>query len=58
MEGHLVDAVFHRAKAGFWRVPGSVHLVRQLLHQRLQPVELGVTVCNNYGTMAFSSKLS
>jgi hypothetical protein len=58
MEGHLVDAVFHRAKASFRRVPGSVHLVRQLLHQRLQLVELGVTVCSNYRAMAVSSKLS
>jgi hypothetical protein len=54
MEGHLVDAVFHRAKAGFRHVLGSVHLVRQLL----QPVELGVAVCSNYGAMAVSSKLS
>jgi hypothetical protein len=53
-----VDAVFHRAKAGFRCVFGSVHLVRQLLHQRLQPVELGVVVCSNYGAMAVSSKLS
>jgi hypothetical protein len=58
MEGHLVDAVFHRAKAGFRCVPGSIHLVCQLLHQRLQPVELGVAVCTNYGAMAVSSKLS
>jgi hypothetical protein len=58
MEGHFVDAVFHRAKASFRCVPGSVHLVRQLLHQRLQPVELGVTVCSNYGAMAVSSKFS
>jgi hypothetical protein len=28
------------------RVPGGVHLVRQLLHQHLQPVKLSVTVCN------------
>jgi hypothetical protein len=50
--------VFHRAKASFRRVSGSVHLVRQLLHQRLQPVEIGVAVCNNYGAMVVSSKLS
>jgi hypothetical protein len=49
MEGHLVDAVFHRAKASFRCVSGSVHLVRQLLHQRLQPVEFVVVVCSNYG---------
>jgi hypothetical protein len=53
VEGHLVDTVFHRSKASF-----SVHLVRQLLHQRLQPVELGVAVCSNYEAMAVSSKLS
>jgi hypothetical protein len=58
VEGHLVDAVFHRAKASFRRVSGSVHLVRHLLYQRLQPVELGIVVCSNYGAMAFSSKLS
>jgi hypothetical protein len=33
MKGHLIDAVFHRAKAGFRRVSGSIHLVRQLLNQ-------------------------
>jgi hypothetical protein len=43
---------------GFQCVSGSVHLVRQLLHQRLQPVELGVAVCSNYEAMAVSSKLS
>jgi hypothetical protein len=58
MEGHLVDAVFHRAKASFWPISRSVHLVRQLLHQRLQPLELGVAVCSNYRAMAVSSKLS
>jgi hypothetical protein len=58
MEGHLVDAVFHRAKASFRRVPGSIHLVRQLLHQRFQPVELDVAVYSNYRAMAVSSKLS
>jgi hypothetical protein len=58
MEGHLVDTVFHHAKASLRCVSGSVHLVRQHLHQRLQPVELGVAVCSNYGAMAVSSKLS
>jgi hypothetical protein len=58
MEGHLVDAVFHCAKASFRRVSGSVHLVCQLLHKCLQPVDLGVAVCSNYGAMAVSSKLS
>jgi hypothetical protein len=56
MEGYLVDAVFHRGNAGCRRVPGSVHLVRQLLHQRLQPVELGITVCSNYRAMEVSSE--
>jgi hypothetical protein len=32
VKGHLVDTVFHRAKASFRCVSGSVHLVRQLLH--------------------------
>jgi hypothetical protein len=31
MQGHLVDAAYHRAKANFRRVFGSIHLVRQLL---------------------------
>jgi hypothetical protein len=35
MRGHLIDAVFHRAKASFRCVSGSIHLVRQLLNQRL-----------------------
>jgi hypothetical protein len=58
VEGYLVDMVFHRAKAGFRCVSGSVHLVHRLLHQRLQPVKLGVAVCNNYRAMVVSSKLS
>jgi hypothetical protein len=45
MEGHLVGAVFHRAKASLRCISRSVHLVRQLL----QPVEFGVAVCSNYG---------
>jgi hypothetical protein len=32
MKGHLIDAVFHRAKTSFRRVSGSVHLIRQLLN--------------------------
>jgi hypothetical protein len=47
VKGHLIDAVFHRAKASFWCVCGSVHLVHQLLDQRLQPIELGVAICGN-----------
>jgi hypothetical protein len=35
VKGHLVNAIFHRAKASLRSVSGSVHLVRQLLHQRL-----------------------
>jgi hypothetical protein len=35
MKGHLIDAAFHRAKASFWCVSESVHLVRQLLNQHL-----------------------
>jgi hypothetical protein len=30
-QGHLVNAAYHRAKANYRRVSGSVHLVRQLL---------------------------
>jgi hypothetical protein len=37
MKGHLIDAVFHRAKASFRCVSRRVHLVCQLLNQRLQP---------------------
>jgi hypothetical protein len=58
VESHLIDAVFHRGNASCRRVPGSIHLVRQLLHQRLQPVELSVAVCSICGTMMVSSKLS
>jgi hypothetical protein len=50
--------VFHRAKASFRCVSGSVHLVRQLLHQHLQPIELGVTICRNYRAMTVSSRFS
>jgi hypothetical protein len=42
----------------FRRVSVGVHLVRQLLYQRLHPVKLGVAVCSNYGAMAVNSKLS
>jgi hypothetical protein len=44
VEGHLIDAVVHRAKASRRCVPWGVHLICQLLHQRLHPVELGVVV--------------
>jgi hypothetical protein len=37
--------VLHRSKALRRRVTAGVHLVGQLLHQRLQLVELGVTGC-------------
>jgi hypothetical protein len=47
VESHLIDAVFHRSNAGCRRVPRGIHLVRQLLYQRLQLVELGVAVCSN-----------
>jgi hypothetical protein len=46
MKGHLIDTVFHRGNAVYRRVPRGVHLVRQLLHQPLQPVKLGVAVCS------------
>jgi hypothetical protein len=58
VKGHLVNAIFHRAKASLRSVSGSVHLVRQLLHQRLQPIELGVAICSNHKAMAVSSKMS
>jgi hypothetical protein len=45
MGGHLVDAVLHRSKAFRRRVAAGVHLVGQLLHQRLQLVELSVAGC-------------
>jgi hypothetical protein len=32
VESHLINAVFQRGNAGCRRVPGGVHLVRQLLH--------------------------
>jgi hypothetical protein len=35
MQGHIVDAACHRAKANFRRVSESVHLIRQLLGQCL-----------------------
>jgi hypothetical protein len=35
MQGHLVDAAYHRAKANSRRISESVHLVCQLLGQRL-----------------------
>jgi hypothetical protein len=58
MKRHLVDAVFHRTKASFRSVSGGVHLVRQFLNQRLQPIELGVTVCRDHISMTVSSRLS
>jgi hypothetical protein len=58
MEGHLINAVFHHAKASFRCVSGSVHLVRQLLNQRLQPIKLGIAICGNYRAMAVSSRLN
>jgi hypothetical protein len=57
-KGHLIDAVFHRAKVSFRCVSGSIHLVRQLLNQRLQPIELGIAIYRNYKAMAVSSRLS
>jgi hypothetical protein len=45
VEGYLIDTVFHRGNAVHRCVPKGVHLVRQLLHQHLQLVELGVAGC-------------
>jgi hypothetical protein len=45
MGGHLVDAVFHRSKALRRCAAVGIHLVSQLLYQRLQLVELGVAGC-------------
>jgi hypothetical protein len=45
VDGHLVHAVFHRGEALHRRVAGSVHLVRQLLHQHFQLVKFGVAGC-------------
>jgi hypothetical protein len=58
VESHLIDAVFHRGNAGCRCVPGSVHLVRQLLHQRLPPVELSVAACSNAGQWQLVQSLS
>jgi hypothetical protein len=45
MGGHLINAVLHHSKALRRRVTAGVHLVGQLLHQRLQLVELGIAGC-------------
>jgi hypothetical protein len=45
MGGHLVDAVLDRGKALHRRVAAGVHLLSQLLYQRLQLVELSITGC-------------
>ena len=45
MESHLVDAACHRAKASLGYVSLGVHFVRQLIHQRLQPIELVIAFC-------------
>jgi hypothetical protein len=58
MKGHLINTVFHRAKASFRCVSGSIHLVRQLLNQRFQPIELGIVISENHRTMAVSSRLN
>jgi hypothetical protein len=58
MKGHLIDAAFHRAKASFRFVSERVHLVHQLLNQRLQPIELGIAICGGHRAMAVSSRLS
>jgi hypothetical protein len=44
VESHLINVVFHCGNAGCRCVPGGVHLVHQLLHQRFQPVKLNVEV--------------
>jgi hypothetical protein len=49
MGGHLVDEVFHRGKALRRCAAMGIHLVGQLLHQRLQLVELGVASCKKQG---------
>jgi hypothetical protein len=54
VSGHLVHAVFHRGKALRRHVSTSVHLVSQLLHQRFQLVELGVTGCKVAKTVVIS----
>jgi hypothetical protein len=41
----------------FGHVSGSVHLVRQLLNQRLQPIELGIAICGGHRATTASSKL-
>jgi hypothetical protein len=58
MKGHLIDAVFHCTKACFRCVSGGVHLVRQLLNQRLQPIELGISICGGDRATPVSSGLN
>jgi hypothetical protein len=57
MEGNLINAVLHRGDAVGRCVSGGVHLVRQLLHQRLQTVELAVAVCSIAKMMVVNSRL-
>jgi hypothetical protein len=45
MGGHLINAVLHRGKALRRCVAAGVHLLGQLLYQRLQLVELSVAGC-------------
>jgi hypothetical protein len=56
MGGHLVDAVLHRSKALRRRVTAGVHLVGQLLHQRLQLVELSIAGCKEQEEGGLASK--
>jgi hypothetical protein len=58
MKGHLIDATFHRAKASFRCVSGSVHFVRQLLNKRLKTIELGIAICGGHRATADSSRLN
>jgi hypothetical protein len=46
VNSHLVHAIFYRGEAVRRCVSRSIHFVRQLLHQHLQLVKLGVAGCN------------
>jgi hypothetical protein len=46
VNSHLVHAIFYHGEAVCRRVSRGIHFVRQLFHQHLQLVELGVVGCN------------
>jgi hypothetical protein len=46
VNSHLVHAIFYHGEAVRWCVSRGIHFVRQLLHQHLQLVKLGIAGCN------------